>query len=112
VLTLDRLTTIERVKQLRYKRRETSMNFEITEEQAMIRDTIRDFAEKEVAPVSRDNNRNEHFPLDLINKLGEMGVLGLNLPSEYGGGGADYISYCIMLENIYHALLVARCWLA
>lgn len=76
------------------------MNFEITEEQAMIRDTIRDFAEKEVAPVSRDNNRNEHFPLDLINKLGEMGVLGLNLPSEYGGGGADYISYCLMLEEL------------
>ena len=76
------------------------MNFEITEEQAMIRDTIRDFAEKEVAPASRDNNRDEHFPLDLINKLGEMGVLGLNLPSEYGGGGADYISYCIMLEEL------------
>ena len=79
------------------------MNFEITEEQAMIRDTIRDFAEKEVAPASRDNNRDEHFPLDLINKLGEMGVLGLNLPSEYGGGGADYISYCIMLEELGRA---------
>jgi len=76
------------------------MNFEITEEQAMIRDTIRDFAEKEVAPVSRENNRNEYFPSDLINKLGEMGVLGLNLPSEYGGGGADYISYCLMLEEL------------
>lgn len=76
------------------------MNFEITEEQAMIRDTIRDFAEKEVAPVSRENNRNEHFPSDLISKLGEMGVLGLNLPSEYGGGGADYISYCLMLEEL------------
>ena len=79
------------------------MNFEITEEQAMIRDTIRDFAEKEVAPASRDNNRDEHFPLDLIKKLGEMGVLGLNLPSEYGGGGADYISYCIMLEELGRA---------
>ncbi|MFQ5996437.1 MAG: acyl-CoA dehydrogenase family protein [Dehalococcoidales bacterium] len=76
------------------------MNFEITEEQAMIRDTIKDFAEKEVAPASRDNNRDERFPSDVINKLGEMGVLGLNLPSEYGGGGADYISYCIMLEEI------------
>ena len=76
------------------------MNFEITEEQSMIRDTIRDFARKEIAPVSRDNNRNEHFPLDIINKLGEMGILGLNLPSEYGGGGADYTSYCIMLEEL------------
>ena len=76
------------------------MNFEITEEQAMIRDTTRDFARKEIAPVSRDNNRNEHFPLDIINKLGKIGILGLNLPSEYGGGGADYISYCIMLEEL------------
>ena len=76
------------------------MNFEITEEQAMIRDTIKDFAQKEVAPVSRDNNRHERFPSDLIKKLGEMGVLGLSLPSEYGGGGADHISYCIMLEEL------------
>ena len=76
------------------------MNFEITEEQAMIRDTIKDFAQKEVAPVSRDNNRHERFPSDLIKKLGEMGVLGLSLPPEYGGGGADHISYCIMLEEL------------
>jgi len=76
------------------------MNFEITEEQAMIRDTIRDFAQKEIAPVSRDNNRNERFPSDLIKKLGEMGVLGLSLPSEYGGGGADHISYCVALEEL------------
>ena len=76
------------------------MNFEITEEQAMIRDTIKDFAQKEVAPVSRDNNRHERFPSELIKKLGEMGVLGLSLPPEYGGGGADHISYCIMLEEL------------
>lgn len=76
------------------------MDFEFTEEQAMIRTTIRDFAEKEIAPVSRDINRDEQFPSDIINKLGEMGILGLNLPSEYGGGGADYLSYCVMLEEI------------
>jgi len=76
------------------------MDFEFTEEQAMIRTTMRDFAEKEIAPVARDNNRNERFPAELINKLGEMGFLGLNLPAEYGGGGADYMSYCIMLEEL------------
>ncbi len=76
------------------------MDFEFTEEQAMIRTTIRDFAEKEIAPVSRDINRDEQFPSDIINRLGEMGILGLNLPSEYGGGGADYLSYCVMLEEI------------
>ena len=76
------------------------MDFEFTEEQEMIRTTVRDFAEKEIAPVSRDINRNEQFPSELINRLGEMGCLGLNLPSEYGGGGADYISYCVMLEEL------------
>lgn len=76
------------------------MNFEITEEQAMIRDTVRDFAEKEIAPVSRENNRDERFSSELINKLAEMGVLGLNLPAEYGGGGADHVSYCLMLEEL------------
>jgi len=79
------------------------MDFDFTEEQAMIRATTRDFAEKEIAPVARDNNRNEHFPADLVKKMGEMGFLGLNLPSEYGGGGADYISYCIMLEELARA---------
>lgn len=76
------------------------MDFELTEEQAMIRATIRDFAEREVAPVARDNNRYERFPADLVKKLGEMGVLGLNLPAEYGGAGADHVSYCIMLEEL------------
>lgn len=76
------------------------MDFELTEEQGMIRTTVRDFAEKEIAPVSRDINRDEQFPSALINRLGEMGCLGLNLPSEYGGGGADYISYCVMLEEL------------
>ena len=79
------------------------MDFDFTEEQAMIRATIRDFAEKEVAPVARDNNRYERFPADLVKKLGELGILGLNLPPEYGGGGADHMSYCIMLEELAHA---------
>ena len=79
------------------------MDFEFTEEQAMIRATIRDFAEKEVAPAARDNNRHERFPADIVKKLGELGILGLNLPPEYGGGGADHMSYCIMLEELAHA---------
>ena len=62
------------------------MNFELTEEQAMIRATIRDFAEREVTPVARDNNCYERFPADLVKKLGEMGVLGLNLSPEWGVG--------------------------
>lgn len=85
------------------------MDFEFTEEQAMIRATIRDFAEKEVAPAARDNNRHERFPADIVKKLGELGILGLNLPPEYGGGGADYISYCVMLEELAYADLGMAC---
>jgi len=79
------------------------MDFELTEEQAMIRATVRDFAEKEIAPVARENDRNGHFPADIVKKMGEMGFMGLNLPSEYGGGGADYMAYCIMLEELARA---------
>ena len=50
------------------------MDFEYSEEQAMIRASVRDFAQKEIAPVARDNNRNEHFPVELVKRLGEMGL--------------------------------------
>lgn len=76
------------------------MDFEYSEEQAMIRASVRDFAQKEIVPVARDNNRNEHFPVELVKRLGEVGFLGINLPGEYGGGGADYVSYCVMLEEL------------
>jgi len=79
------------------------MDFELNEEQTMVRNAMRDFAEKEVAPVARDNNRYERFPADLVKKLGEMGFLGLNLPSEYEGGGSGYMSYCVMLEELARA---------
>ena len=76
------------------------MDFEFTEEQTMIRNTVRDFAEKEVAPFARDNNRHEQFPADIVKKMGEMGFFGLDLPAEYGGGGADHISNCLMMEEL------------
>ena len=76
------------------------MDFDLNEEQTMIRTAARDFAEKEAAPCARDNNRNETYPADLVRKMGEMGFLGLNLPAKYGGGDADYISYCVMLEEL------------
>src|SRR4030042_683 len=79
------------------------MNFGLTEEQAMIRTAAKDFAEKEIAPVAREINRNKIFPVDLLKKMGKLGFLGLILPTKYGGGGADYISYCVMLEEISHA---------
>ena len=62
------------------------MDFELSEEHVMIRNTVRDFAEKEIAPEARDNNRNEYFPVELVKKMGEAGLMGLTLPMEYGGG--------------------------
>jgi butyryl-CoA dehydrogenase len=79
------------------------MNFELNEEQAMIRAAAKDFAEKEIAPVAREINRNKIFPLDIIKKMGKLGFLGLILPTKYGGGGVDYISYCVFLEEIARA---------
>jgi butyryl-CoA dehydrogenase len=79
------------------------MDFGLTEEQAMIKAAARDFAEKEIVPIAKETNRNKAFPVDIFKKMGKLGFLGLILPNKYGGGGADYISYCVMLEEIAHA---------
>ena len=79
------------------------MDFELTEEKTMIRAMARDFAEKEIAPVARNIDREGRFPIDLVKKMGETGFLGLDLDAKYGGGGADHISYCVMLEELAKA---------
>lgn len=79
------------------------MNFDYSEEHTMIRNAVRDFAEKEIVPVVRGNNRNEHFPVELVGKMGDMWFFSLNLPAEFGGGGADNISFCILMEELGYA---------
>jgi len=69
------------------------IDFELTDEQRLIRETARDFADREIIPVARENDRNEHFDLDLVRKLGEMGYLGPIVAEEYGGRGLDYLTY-------------------
>lgn len=76
------------------------MDFELNEEQTMIQTTARDFAQKELAPISKEINRSERFPAEQVKKMAELGFLGINLPAEYGGGGAGYMEYCVMLEEI------------
>lgn len=76
------------------------MDFEFNEAQTMIRTAVRDFADKEIVPVAKENNRKESFPLELVKKMGKMGFLGLILPAEYGGGSGDHISYCLLLEEL------------
>jgi butyryl-CoA dehydrogenase len=76
------------------------MNLELTDEQHLIRDTAREFAENEIVPRARDNDRNEHFDLDLIGQLATQGYLGAIVPREYGGAGLDYLSYALIVEEV------------
>ena len=62
--------------------------------------TVRDFAEKEIKPVRADYDEKEEYPIDILRKLGEMGIMGMAIPPEYGGSGADVISYAIAVEEL------------
>ena len=76
------------------------MNFELTEEQQMIRKMARDFAEKEIAPIAKETDAEEKFPWEIIRKMAALGFLGLPFPEEYGGAGADNVSLAIVMEEI------------
>lgn len=77
------------------------MIFELTEEQNLIRDMVRQFAETEVAPSARIRDEEERFDRALMfDRLSELGLTGIVFPEEYGGGGADYISYAIAVEEL------------
>lgn len=76
------------------------MNFDLTVEQEMIKKTIRDFADEVVAPGAIERDRTKQFPLEIFKQLAEMGIMGLPFPEEYGGGGADTISFAIVVEEL------------
>jgi butyryl-CoA dehydrogenase len=76
------------------------IDFELTDEQRLIRETARDFTDREIVPVARENDRNEHFDTELVKKLGEMGYLGPIVAEEYGGRGLDYRTYALIVEEI------------
>lgn len=76
------------------------MDFKHTEEQQMVRETIRDFALTELAPGVAERDETATFPADSIKKLGELGFMGVNLPEELGGAGLDMVSYCIVVEEL------------
>jgi butyryl-CoA dehydrogenase len=79
------------------------MQFELTSEQKMIQDAARDFAQKEIAPVAAALDKEERFPADIVKKLGELGFMGMTVPTEFGGGGMDTLSYIVALEQIAKA---------
>jgi butyryl-CoA dehydrogenase len=76
------------------------MKFNLTEEQQMVRDMVRDFAQNEIAPVIKDLEKKGEFPHDIIRKLGELNLLGIIVPEKYGGAGLDNISYSVAIEEI------------
>ncbi len=86
-----------------YVKEEKNMNFDLTSEQSMILRTIREFANEEVAPGALERDLNKKFPSDVFMKLSDLGLMGLPFPEEYGGGGADTISFAIVTEELSRA---------
>jgi len=79
------------------------MPFQLTEEQKMVRLMVREFADKELEPVAARRDREEEFPTDVVRKMGELGLLGMMVPDEYGGSGAGAVSYCLALQEIAYS---------
>ena len=76
------------------------MNLDLSAEQKLLRDTVRDFARQEVAPVAEELDRTKSFPYEIVEKLGKLGLMGIPFPEEYGGGGADTLSYVLAVEEL------------
>ncbi|AFM00661.1 acyl-CoA dehydrogenase [Desulfitobacterium dehalogenans ATCC 51507] len=76
------------------------MNFNLTEDQIMMRKMVRDFVEEEVIPQAAYTDESHEFPLTLVHKMGELGLMGIPIPEEYGGAGSDFISYTLAIEEL------------
>jgi butyryl-CoA dehydrogenase len=76
------------------------MDFELSDEQRLIKDTAREFTDKEIVKQSRENARNHHFDVEMVRKVADQGYLGAIVPAEYGGAGLDYLSYGLIVEEI------------
>src|SRR3954454_21611829 len=76
------------------------MDFRPTDEQALLRRTVRDFAETEIRPHVREWDEDQHFSADLMPKLAALGLLGIQYPEQYGGAGMSALDYCICIEEL------------
>ncbi len=76
------------------------MDFELSPDHELIRRTVRDFAEGEVAPVAEELDRRKAFPYEIVAKLGELNLMGIPFPEEYGGGGGDTLAYALAVEEL------------
>jgi short/branched chain acyl-CoA dehydrogenase len=76
------------------------VNFDLDPEHELLRETVRAFAREKVAPVAEELDREQRFPYDIVRELAELGVMGMTIPEEYGGAGADTLSYAIAVEEL------------
>ena len=76
------------------------MNLDLTDEHELLRRTVRDFAVERVAPVAEELDREHRFPYELVREMAELGFMGMTIPEEYGGAGADTVSYAIAVEEL------------
>jgi short/branched chain acyl-CoA dehydrogenase len=79
------------------------VDFELSDEQRAVRELCRDFAREVVAPAAEELDREHRFPLEIVRQMGEMGLFGLPFAEEWGGAGADFLSYCLAIEEISRA---------
>jgi short-chain 2-methylacyl-CoA dehydrogenase len=76
------------------------MDFDLSPEQRLIQSTVRDFARARIAPVAEELDREKRFPYEIVAELGELGLMGIPFPEEFGGGGADTLSYALAIEEL------------
>jgi short-chain 2-methylacyl-CoA dehydrogenase len=76
------------------------VDFELSDEHRLIQSTVRDFAVQEVGPVAEELDREKRFPYEIVAKLGELGLMGIPFPEEYGGGGGDTLAYALAVEEL------------
>src|SRR3954452_9693595 len=76
------------------------MDFDLPDDHELLRRTVRDFAEAEVAPVAEELDRTKSFPYEIVRKLGDLGLMGIPFPEEYGGAGAASLPYAIAVEEM------------
>jgi len=76
------------------------MLFDLSDDHRLIQETVRDFARNEVAPVAEELDREKRFPYEIVEKLGDLGLMGIPFPEEYGGAGGDSLAYAIAVEEL------------
>ncbi|HWF72519.1 MAG TPA: acyl-CoA dehydrogenase family protein [Solirubrobacteraceae bacterium] len=76
------------------------MEFDLDHDHRLLRDTVREFAEAEVGPVAEELDRTKRFPYELVRRLGELDLMGIPFPEEYGGGGGDSLAYALVVEEL------------